>query len=69
MPALDWIKKDSDLLKVFQKYAGDRDLDVLLVMNAYTDPDFVRNLGVFIPDEDLRKRLLSFLSPRIWVLR
>ncbi len=62
MPALDWIKKDSDLLKVFQKYAGDRDLDVLLVMNAYTDPDFVRNLGVFIPDEDLRGKAIKFLE-------
>jgi len=62
MPAIDWIKKDSDLLKVFQEYTGDRDLDVLLVMNAYTDPDFIRNLGVFIPEADLREKTIKFLE-------
>jgi len=62
MPAQDWIKKDPDLLSVFQDYAKDRSLDVLLVMNAYTDPDFVRNLGVFIPGSDLRKKTIQFLE-------
>ncbi len=62
MPALDWIKKDSDLLNVFQKYTKDRNLDVLLVMNAFTDPDFVRNLGVYIPDSGLREKTIKFLE-------
>ncbi len=62
MPALDWIKKDSDLLNVFQKYTEDRNLDVLLVMNAFTDPDFTRNLGVYIPDAGLRGKTIKFLE-------
>ena len=62
MPALDWIKKDSDLLKVFQEYARDRELDVLLAMNAFTDPDFVRNLGVYIPESGLREKTIRFLE-------
>ena len=62
MPALDWIKKDPDILKAFQDYARERKLDVLLAMNAYTDPDFTRNLGVFIPDSNLRARTIRFLE-------
>jgi len=62
MPALDWIKKDPDLQKTFQSFCDDRKLDVLLVMNAYTDPDFVRNLGVYIPDSVLREKTIGFLE-------
>jgi len=62
MPALDWVEKDSDLQNVFQGFCLDRELDVLLVMNAYTNPDFVRNLGVYIPDSDLREKTIKFLE-------
>jgi len=62
MPAVDWVEKDPDLQNTFQTYCEDRDLDVLLVMNAYTNPDFVRNLGVYIPDSDLRKKTIDFLE-------
>ncbi len=62
MPALDWIKKDSDILKAFRDYAGERKLDVLLAMNAFTDPDFTRNLGVFITDSNLRAKTIRFLE-------
>ena len=62
MPAADWVKKDPDILSEFSKYSEDRNLDVLLVMNAYTDPDFVRNLGVFIPDALLREKTIRFLE-------
>jgi exopolyphosphatase len=62
MPALDWIRKDPDLQKTFQNFCDDKKLDVLLVMNAYTDPEFVRNLGVYIPDSDLRGKTIGFLE-------
>jgi len=62
MPALDWIEKDPDLQKTLQSYCRDRELDVLLVMNAYTNPEFVRNLGVYIPDSDLREKTIEFLE-------
>ena len=62
MPALDWIKKDPDILKAFQDYARERKLDVLFAMNAYTDPEFTRNLGVFIPDSNTRAKIIQFLE-------
>ena len=62
MPVQDWIKKDKDILKEFRNFAMERKLDVLLSMNAYTNPDFVRELGVFIPDPELRSRTIAFLE-------
>ncbi len=62
MPAMDWVKKDTDILKAFQDFAKERKLDVLLAMNAYTDPEFTRNIGVFIPDSDNRDKTIRFLE-------
>lgn len=62
MPALDWVKKDPDILGAFRDYLRERKLDVLLAMNAYTDPEFTRNLGVFIPDAKIRSRTIGFLE-------
>jgi exopolyphosphatase len=62
MPAMDWIKKDPDILTAFHDYSTERKLDVLLAMNAFTDPEFTRNLCVYIPDSKLRARTIRFLE-------
>ncbi len=62
MSAEDWKKKDPDLKKSFGKYAAEKKLDILLAMNAFTQASFTRHLGVFVPDPDLRGKLLPFLE-------
>ncbi len=62
MPVSDWLKKDPDIVESFEKYRKERNLDVLLSMNAFTKPEFSRNLIVYVPDKQLRERLISFLE-------
>ena len=62
MPVSDWLKKDEDIVASFEKYRSERSLDVLLSMNAFTQPEFTRNLIVYVPDQDLRKKLIDFLE-------
>lgn len=58
----DWLKKDSGLSASLAGYAKSRDLDLLIAMNAYTNPDFTRELVVYCPDEALRTKVLAFLT-------
>lgn len=62
MPVTDWLKKDRDIVDSFEKYREERSLDVLLSMNAFTQPEFTRNLIVYVPDAGLRGKLVSFLE-------
>ena len=62
LPIADWLVKDTKLSSSLDKYAKARKLDVLIAMNAYTEPQFTRELVVFCPDASLRGKLLSFLS-------
>lgn len=62
MSAEDWKKKDPELKEAFGKYAFEKKLDILLAMNAFTEPSFTRHLGVYVSDPDLRKKLVDFLE-------
>ena len=62
LPVGDWLKKDADIVGAFEKYRKERNLDVLLSMNAFTQPGFTRNLVVYVPDEKLRSDLVGFLE-------
>jgi exopolyphosphatase len=62
LPLTDWMQKDPSLDDSFQAYLGERKLDVLLVMSAYTAPAFTRELAVHAADADLRKRLAEFMN-------
>ncbi|WDP89979.1 MAG: DHH family phosphoesterase [Desulfobacter sp.] len=59
-----WTKKDNELCIGFESYARRRNLDVLLSMNAYTDPDFNRDLAVYCIDESAHDKLISFLQKK-----
>jgi len=58
----DWLKKDSSLAASLGAYATSRKLDVLIAMNAYTEPQFSRELVIYCPDQAKRQALLNFLT-------
>ncbi len=58
----DWMVKDKSLEASFKAYAESRKLAVLLVMSAYTAPDFTRELAVHSDDASLRKKLVEFMN-------
>ncbi len=62
LPLADWFKKDKALEANFKAYADSRKLDVLLVMNAYTAPEFTRELAIYAADGALRKRLVEYMN-------
>jgi exopolyphosphatase len=62
LPLADWFKKDAALEDAFRTYAASRKLDALIVMAAYTAPDFTREMAVHAADAGLRKRLVDFMN-------
>ena len=58
----DWLKKDANLSASLASYLSSQRLDVLIAMNAYTNPEFTRELVVYCPDEGLLNRLLKFFG-------
>ena len=61
LPVKEWLNKDPGIVEEFSKYAQSRKLDILLAMNAYTDPEFNRELVVFSADDQLKDKTVSFL--------
>ncbi len=62
LPVEDWLKKDASLVDSFDRFLKERKLDLLLSMNAFTEPEFTRNLIVYVPDAELRSRFVTFLE-------
>jgi len=62
LPVKQWVEIDNDLASGFAAFAADRTLDVLLSMNAYTNPDFNRDLVVFCKSKSTHDRLLDYLQ-------
>lgn len=58
----DWLHKDADLSGSLAAFAQSRGLDLLLAMNAYTDPEFTRELVVYCPDPSIRNKVVPFLE-------
>jgi exopolyphosphatase len=61
LPATQWLEKDPAIAVSLAEFAARRRLDLLLAMNAYTDPEFRRDLVVWAADASLRKRVVDFL--------
>ncbi|MCK5675184.1 MAG: DHH family phosphoesterase, partial [Spirochaetales bacterium] len=62
LPVEDWAAKDPEIACECDRYLKERKLDVLLAMNAFTAPQFTRQLVVYVPDSDLRSKTVSFLE-------
>jgi exopolyphosphatase len=57
-----WKKKDSNLCESLAHYARQRKLNILLAMNAYTDPEFKRELVVYCSDPAVFAKTSAFLN-------
>jgi len=62
LPIVRWQEKDPRLPASLAGFAAQRGLDALLAMNAFTDPEFRRELVVWAADEALHARLAGFLE-------
>ena len=62
LPIEKWVAKDPDIASECERYLKERKLDVLLAMNAFTSPEFTRQLVVCIPDDSLRANTVAFLE-------
>lgn len=61
-PIEKWVQKDPAIAKECERYLKERNLDVLFGMNAFTAPEFTRQLVVYIPEKELRSRTIAFLE-------
>jgi exopolyphosphatase len=59
-----WARKDARLAEELARYAAAGKLGLLVVMIAYTEPEFRRELLVYSPDEKLHKIFLEFLNSK-----
>lgn len=62
LPVATWLEKDPGLAASLSKFARAQQLDLLLVMTAFSDPGFRRELVVLAVDEAMRGRVLDFLG-------
>lgn len=64
LPIKEWAQMDRALAVGFGAFTKDRNLDLLLSMNAFTDPDFNRDLVIFCRTEDEHGKLLGYLQEK-----
>ena len=61
LPVSQWQDMDNNLMAGFASYAVTNELGVLLSMNAYTNPDFNRDLVIYCVDKEDHDQLLEYL--------
>jgi len=64
IPITDWAQMDDDLASGFAAFSESRQLDMLLSMNAFTNPDFQRNLVISTKDEAELDKLVTHLQEK-----
>ncbi len=62
LPVSQWQAMDQDLFSGFVGYADTCELDVLLSMNAFANPDFSRDLIIFCATQTAHDGLLAYLQ-------
>jgi len=62
LPISQWQEMDDNLHAGFADYAKKGQLDVLLSMNAYTNPDFNRDLVIYCSTKEGHDTLLDYLQ-------
>ncbi len=64
LPLKEWAQMDGALAAGFAAFTKDRGLNLLLSMNAYTDPGFNRDLVIFCQTEEEHDKLLGYLQEK-----
>ncbi len=64
LPLTQWGEKDTELSLGFESYVQRRSLDLLLSMNAYTDPGFNRDLAIYCKNSELHDKIVEFLEEK-----
>jgi len=62
LPINQWAEMDSNLAAGFGKFTQGRNLNILLSMNAFTNPDFKRDLVIFCASEEEHDKLFAYLQ-------
>ena len=62
LPSEKWLAKDSRISENTSDYCRSRNLDILFIMIAYTEPVFTRELILFSEDEALRKNITGCMQ-------
>ena len=62
LPLSQWGEKDGTVAPGFESWTQRRNLDVLFSMNAYTTPEFNRDLAIYCKDADRHDAVLAFLQ-------
>ncbi len=69
LPVEQWGENDINLCQKFAAYTETRSLDILLAMNAYTNPDFKRDIVLFCRDGAVHDDVVTFLQQQGLELR
>jgi len=64
LPLSRWGEKDTKLCLGFETYAHERNLDLLISMNAYNDKGFSREIAIYCKDMGLHDQLIEFLQEK-----
>ncbi len=62
LPVKQWTEIDTNLVSGFAEFAAAGALDILLSMNAYTNPTFSRDLVIFCKSKSGHDRLFAYLQ-------
>jgi exopolyphosphatase len=60
----DWMAMDAELATGFETFCTDRKLDLLLSMNAFSNPNFQRDLILFTKSQDASDKLYVYLQDK-----
>ena len=64
LPSAKWLAKDDKISENTADYCRDRNLDILFIMIAYTEPEFTRELMLFSNDGALRKQVIDCMQEK-----
>ena len=62
LPAVKWLAKDGSISGNITAYCKSKNLDILFIMIAYTEPEFTREMIIFSEDGTLRKEIIKCMN-------
>ncbi len=62
LPAAKWLAKDNSISGNISDYCKSKNLDILFIMIAYTEPEFTREMILFSDDVNSRKEIVKCMN-------